>query len=205
MPGTTNDTHPPPQSQSVGMSSEPLLLCLVSHARSPPLHPKPALKFDLRSVPNPSRALRKSMTGKHATLRKELEKDPLFQAELGRARTTIKEAMAGFEADQQSAATGHSHPQAPGEDGERRANVFLVGCFCEAGKHRSPAFVESLAATGEWPQNCHIRIAHRELDEIADLQALIATSHSHREVRKQRQRKSARFPAQEDEIDELGA
>lgn len=218
MPCIWDNVHLPPLPTRVTtMSSEPFppesslfLLCLVSHSKTPPLHPKPALKFDLRSVPNPSRAIRQTSTGKHWALRKELLKDPVFQAELVRAQDTIREAIATFDVSRSPTdsidrsvdtdkAIEESQDPKEKEETSTSANVLLVSCFCDMGKHRSPAFVEALAETGKWPRHWHIKTIHRELDAIADTQEFIAVPRRDRKSRKQKQKRSSRFPVEEDE------
>ncbi|KAL1636254.1 hypothetical protein SLS56_001233 [Neofusicoccum ribis] len=195
------------------MSEEPAryTLCLASHSRSPPLHPAPWLKFDLRSVPNPSRSLRQTNTGKHWALRKELLKDPVFQSELDRAQTAIAAAMADFELSRKdSVAQRNRTPEEAGHlaqedsqdlEGVEQANpgpedVLRVSCFCEMGKHRSPAFVESLAAAGGWPENWDVKVIHRELDGPDDTEGLIGKNRRNGPAKKRRWKRSARFPSE---------
>ncbi|OJD40331.1 glmz-inactivating ntpase [Diplodia corticola] len=140
-------------------------LCLVSHSNSPPLRPEPAFQFDLHSVPNPPRAMRQAMTGKHRDLQTALLQDTAFCAELNRAYGIIKAAMTEFELSRRRPPP--HRPTAPSTT-EQDPDVLLVGCFCSKGKHRSPAFVESLVETEEWPSTWHVKAIHRELDDVTD-------------------------------------
>ncbi|KAF4537933.1 hypothetical protein BFW01_g6444 [Lasiodiplodia theobromae] len=181
-------------------------LCLVSHSRTPPLHPEPRLKFDLRSVPNPSRALRQSMTGKHRALQKELLQDSVFCSELDRAHGIIKSAMAEFELHRRQPPKNNPEEEItepPTHDDEEQSDVLLVGCFCAKGKHRSPAFVESLMATGEWPDTWDVKAIHRELEDVDSNQALISKNKKSRKPRDRTAKRSAHFHSTEQEQEGL--
>lgn len=69
------------------------LLILYSHARTPPLNPPPDLKYDLRNIPNPPKALRAVSDGRSKRLREHLLSDPTFVAKLNEGEREIREAM----------------------------------------------------------------------------------------------------------------
>ncbi|KAE8453197.1 hypothetical protein EG329_011264 [Mollisiaceae sp. DMI_Dod_QoI] len=68
-------------------------LFLISHAHSPPLHPPPQLRFDLRTIPNPPKRIRDSHVGTSKRLQEWMEADPTFLARRDVIRDEIKEAM----------------------------------------------------------------------------------------------------------------
>lgn len=125
-------------------------LTLTSHAQSPPLLPPPDLKYDLRSLGNPPKAIRDSFTGLSKRLREHMLSQDEFSSFLDRAEADIKEKMAdlvgvdGAMKDQQDQA------------------ALFVGIFCSGGKHRSVAFVEELARR-KWPSNWAVHVVHRDV------------------------------------------
>ena len=127
--------------------TEPLVvLLLTSHAHSPPLRPPAQLKYDLRSIQNPPKALRDSHTGVSKRLREHLRSHPDFVALLDQAETDIQTAVAGLEA---------------ATSGEGGVTLSVAG-FCARGHHRSVAFVEELA-TRAWPSGWEVEVVHRDL------------------------------------------
>jgi hypothetical protein len=75
-------------------SLQPVLI-LYSHGRNPPLHPPPDLKYDLRSIPNPPKALRSVSDGRSKRLREHLLAEEKFVQRLGAVEEEIKNAMEG--------------------------------------------------------------------------------------------------------------
>ncbi len=123
--------------------SDPLvILLLTSHAHSPPLQPPAQLKYDLRCIENPPKALRDSHTGLSKRLREHLRSHQDFTDLLERAEAEIKTAVSALDED---------------------PPVLSVAAFCARGHHRSVAFVEELAAR-EWPTGWEVRAVHRELE-----------------------------------------
>ncbi|KAG7286255.1 hypothetical protein NEMBOFW57_008562 [Staphylotrichum longicolle] len=72
------------------------LLLLTSHAHAPPLQPPAHLKYDLRCIENPPKALRDSHTGLSKRLREHLRSHRDFCELLDRAESEIREAMSGL-------------------------------------------------------------------------------------------------------------
>lgn len=77
-----------PESQK----SRPFLI-LYSHARRPPLSPAPDLKYDLRGIPNPPKALRDGSDGRSKRLREHLLTEPKFVQKLEAVEIDIRQAM----------------------------------------------------------------------------------------------------------------
>lgn len=67
------------------------LLVLISHGHSPPLNPKPQLKFDIRDLPNPPKAIRDQFSGTSRRLREWTAKDEKFVSR----RDVIKREIEG--------------------------------------------------------------------------------------------------------------
>lgn len=163
------------------MATRPLLV-LTSHAHAPPLRPAPDLKFDLRQVDNPPKALRASHTGTSKRLRDHMLGQDDFAELLAEAERQIREAMAAtvkeFSAAPEAAAK--TATAAGSKQAEDEASVSMdegdsdledpsrptlrVGMFCAKGKHRSVAFVEELAAR-RWPAQWDIKVTHRDLNK----------------------------------------
>ncbi|KAH7072916.1 hypothetical protein BKA63DRAFT_516013 [Paraphoma chrysanthemicola] len=99
-------TQPPPTPPP---PPQPLLI-LYSHGRTPPLHPPPDLKFDLRSIPNPPKALRAVSDGRSKRLREHLLSDEKFVGKLGNVEEQIGEGMSvklgEWESEQMERTTG---------------------------------------------------------------------------------------------------
>jgi hypothetical protein len=72
---------------------------LISHAHSPPLKPAPALKYDLRSCPNPPKQIRDTYTGVDKRLREHILAHEAFTAALlRRAEAEITQQMDAIKA-----------------------------------------------------------------------------------------------------------
>lgn len=89
-------------------------LILYSHGRSPPLFPAPDLKYDLRSIPNPPKALREVSDGRSKRLREHLLSEPKFMEKLRDVEADIRRAMEekaeGWELENiESEHTGENH------------------------------------------------------------------------------------------------
>lgn len=152
-------------------SLQPLLI-LISHASSPPLAPPPDLKYDLRSAPNPPKAIRDKYTGLDKRLREHLLGEERFvemletaELEIGEVMGGVVERWSGDEGDgQDEVEEGEHEDEDEDEDrdgeGEEDRPTLRVGAFCAAGKHRSVAFVEELARR-KWPWE--VRVEHRDL------------------------------------------
>ncbi|KAK0614510.1 hypothetical protein B0T14DRAFT_528622 [Immersiella caudata] len=66
-----------------------LILLLTSHAHTPPLHPPPDLKFNLRTIENPPKIIRDSHTGVSKRLRDHLLHYDDFVALIDHVETQI--------------------------------------------------------------------------------------------------------------------
>jgi RNase adaptor protein for sRNA GlmZ degradation len=135
-------------SETASISEPEVILLLTSHAHSPPLQPSAQLKYDLRSIENPPKALRDSHTGLSKRLREHLQSHQDFTDLFDRAEADIRTAVAGLNSDAVTAS------------GE--ATTLSVAAFCARGHHRSVAFVEELAARA-WPSGWEVRVVHRDL------------------------------------------
>jgi RNase adaptor protein for sRNA GlmZ degradation len=135
------------ETASISISDPEVILLLTSHAHSPPLQPPPHLKYDLRSIENPPKALRDSHDGLSKRLREHLLSHQDFTVLLDRAETDIRTAVT--ELDGQVVTSGE-------------ATTLSVAAFCARGRHRSVAFVEELA-TRAWPSGWEVRVVHRDL------------------------------------------
>ncbi|KAF2730423.1 hypothetical protein EJ04DRAFT_579891 [Polyplosphaeria fusca] len=172
------------------MSGPPLpILILYSHGKSPPLDPVPDLKYDLRSTPNPPKALRDVSDGRSKRIREHLLAEPKFTAMLEAVEQEVLSTMNSKIADFVASHTNDEpisafrQDEAPQEkmveeagDGVvqdlirepstetsgSEATVLRVGCKCALGHHRSVAFVSELAAR-PWPKEWEVRIIHRDL------------------------------------------
>jgi RNase adaptor protein for sRNA GlmZ degradation len=165
-------------------SATPLVI-ILSHAHAPPLNPAANLTYDLRTVPNPPKAIRDSYTGVDKRLREHMRQHDAFRELLVRAEGDIKEALAvligergdgqvavedGGEDDDDESHGDESHVdddehEINDEVDENHANdgpVLRVGVFCARGQHRSVAFVEELARL-DWPRDWEVRVLHRDL------------------------------------------
>ncbi|KAF2792716.1 hypothetical protein K505DRAFT_278307 [Melanomma pulvis-pyrius CBS 109.77] len=108
------------------------VLILYSHGRNPPLHPSPDLKYDLRNMPNPPKALRDVSDGQSKRLREHLLSTPKFTEKLNEAEREIRSAMEGKVA----------------ENGERHLREeIVVQTHCSSEVQTSRA--ESSIANGE--------------------------------------------------------
>ncbi|KAK3316848.1 hypothetical protein B0H66DRAFT_306556 [Apodospora peruviana] len=135
------------------------VLLLTSHAHSPPLQPPPRLKYDLRSIDNPPKALRDSHTGVSKRLREHLLSHQDFNDLLDRVEADIRLAMS-------EALDAQDHAEAKDNEEE---TVLSVAAFCARGHHRSVAFVEELAAKS-WPSGWEVRVIHRDLHKAKSTQ-----------------------------------
>ena len=76
------------------LSCQPnIVLNLTTHAHSPPLRPAPQLKYDLRTVPNPPKAIRDAYTGVSKRLRDHMLEHEDFVELLERAEAEIGAQM----------------------------------------------------------------------------------------------------------------
>jgi hypothetical protein len=160
------------------------LVLITSHAHNPPLCPAPDLKYDLRTTPNPPKAIRDNHTGLSKKLREHLLAQDVFVSLLERAEREIKTAMGTRirnlgPKDTEAAAQGADHTigetdnqgDSPGADHEEDEHsdgvvscrpTLRVGVFCARGQHRSVAFVEELSRRS-WPKEWEVRIEHRDV------------------------------------------
>lgn len=67
-----------------------VVLVLTTHAHSPPLRPAPQLKYDLRTVPNPPKAIRDAYTRVSKRLRDHMLEHDVFVELLRRAEAKIR-------------------------------------------------------------------------------------------------------------------
>lgn len=161
------------------------ILILYSHGRNPPLNPSPDLKYDLRNIPNPPKALRDVSDGRSKRLREHLLSEPKFVQKLDAVEADIRQAMQEkmalrsskeAEKDEKVEVIGDLVPKEnaidqwiDGEGDEevesRDGEVVLrVGCNCALGHHRSVAFVSELHER-DWPKEWAIEVVHRDLHE----------------------------------------
>ena len=154
-------------------------LIVYSHGRTPPLQPPPDLKYDLRDIPNPPRALRYVSDGRSVRLREHLLSDPVFVSRLDRVEREIRDAMktklqehAARKSDQNGSNNRSHHSNVAevdddldeAEAGQPTEVLLRVGCNCALGHHRSVAFVCELAARA-WPKDWVVEVVHRDLDK----------------------------------------
>lgn len=163
MASTTNHTSDSSRHNTPDQISEPVaILLLTSHAYSTPLQPLPQLKYDLRAIDNPPKALRDSHTGVSKRLREHMRSHQDFNDLLDRAEADILAPMteALGESDDETD-EGHSED----DDNDHDSNVkptLSVAVFCARGHHRSVAFVEELAGR-RWPAEWEVQVIHRDL------------------------------------------
>lgn len=174
-------------------SPQPILI-LCSHGRNPPLHPPPNLKYDLRNIPNPPKALRDVSDGRSKRLREHLLSENKFVQRLEGVEQEIRTAMESklaayaLQAEErpmpeertpedpikaEADGTTKSGPGIDANEVEEEEDTFSptedevilrVGCNCALGHHRSVAFVEELSRRS-WPKEWQIHIEHRDLDK----------------------------------------
>ncbi|KAF2015931.1 hypothetical protein BU24DRAFT_450561 [Aaosphaeria arxii CBS 175.79] len=167
------------------------LLILYSHGRQPPLDPPPDLKYDLRSIPNPPKALRDVSDGRSKRLREHLLSEEKFVARLEQVEADVRKGVAekveglgegegegrrrSHDGETESGGIdvvveeGSGEEEGAGDTGdveeeESRSIVFRVGCNCALGHHRSVAFVTELAAR-PWPKDWEVQVVHRDLEK----------------------------------------
>ncbi|KAF2265663.1 hypothetical protein CC78DRAFT_532329 [Lojkania enalia] len=163
------------------------ILVLYSHGRNPPLNPPPDLKYDLRSIPNPPKAVRDVSDGRSKRLREHLLSNSIFISKLEAVEQEIRAAMASkvavLESRDKATDCGSprdSIPQSPKqeeqdikiaapsigspEETSLQEVVLRVGCSCALGHHRSVAFVQELALRA-WPRDWQIHVIHRDVDK----------------------------------------
>ncbi|KAF2034680.1 hypothetical protein EK21DRAFT_85253 [Setomelanomma holmii] len=112
--------------------TQPLLI-LYSHGRTPPLHPPPDLKYDLRDVSSPPKALRDASDGRSKRLREHLLSDEKFMQKLGEVERNIlddmerkikdwdadKDAQGGEEEEEHAGTTRETRRKVGLEDGDK--------------------------------------------------------------------------------------
>ncbi|KAF2474790.1 uncharacterized protein BDR25DRAFT_112063 [Lindgomyces ingoldianus] len=69
------------------------VLVIYSHGRNPPLNPAPDLKYDIRSIPNPPKALRDTSDGRSKRIREHLLSEPKFSQKLELVEKDIRIRM----------------------------------------------------------------------------------------------------------------
>jgi RNase adaptor protein for sRNA GlmZ degradation len=161
------------------------LVILISHAHAPPLNPSPDLRYDLRTVPNPPKAIREGYTGVDKRLREHMRQYDAFGELLVRAEGDIRRVLVAMIAEKRYSDVAVEDEDGYGgvahrdgedevydggsdvdngidEDDANNGPVLRVGVFCERGQHRSVAFVEELARL-DWPKEWEIQILHRDL------------------------------------------
>jgi RNase adaptor protein for sRNA GlmZ degradation len=70
-----------------------IVLNMITHAHSPPLRPAPPLKYDLRTVPKPPKAIRDAYTGVSKRLKDHMLEHEAFVELLERAEAEIRAKM----------------------------------------------------------------------------------------------------------------
>jgi hypothetical protein len=69
------------------------VLTLTSHGHSPPLHPTPDLRIDVRNLPNPPKHIRDAYKGTSKRLQEWMKENPVFIARRDAIRMEILAAM----------------------------------------------------------------------------------------------------------------
>jgi hypothetical protein len=149
--------------------SPTILLTIFSHAHTPPLHPPPDLKYDLRPYPSPDRQARKAGDGRSKALRDWLVRvrDGIYVRLLDSAQKEVEsrgEELVGMGTGAGINASGAGGERIPAEDQPPSPKMLRVGVFCEMGRHRSVAFVEELSRR-KWPREWEVEVVHRDVDK----------------------------------------
>lgn len=146
------------------------VLQIVSHDTKSELSPPMDFDYDLRTVPNPPREIRKKHTGVSRRLCEQLLEQPRFRATLEQAEADIRTETARRASLGSIDSEGEQRKQGGGgDDDDDDANgsppaVLRVGSMCGSGHHRSVAFAELLARK-EWPEDWKVELSHRDLTE----------------------------------------
>ena len=127
------------------MSTPQPILILYSHGRQPPLNPPPDLKYDIRSIANPPKALRDVSDGRSKRLRSHLLSMPEFAEKLDAVEREIILAM------QKKIVEYEIHPDAEngGVEEDEQAQHADLAERGEDGDEDERAQHEELAERGE--------------------------------------------------------
>ncbi len=170
------------------------VLILISHGHAPPLHPRPRLRFDVRSLPNPPKHIRDAYNGTSKRLQEWMGADERF----GQRRDEIKREIEGemrrvteeheknvlkirSEDEEEEIERGYLQEEQehkteeegisseeensrPGDMDEDCSSTLQVGISCAMGRHRSVAMVEELAKMS-WP-GWRVEVHHRDLSKM---------------------------------------
>lgn len=169
------------------------LILLTSHSHAPPLSPSPRLKYDLRSTPNPPKAIRDAHTGISKRLREHMLNHDAFMELLDKAERDIKNKVPIAERDFEEGKVGFTplspvasrkmweeesedEEEAEDEDTEREDEDGEGEGVDQEGDRpvvRVGAFCErgqhrSVAfieelACRDWPKGWEVKIVHRDL------------------------------------------
>lgn len=141
---------------SSGRTSKPMnnppqpVLIIYSHGRNPPLHPPPDLKYDLRNIPNPPKALRQVSDGRSKRLREHLLSEPRFIQRLEAVEQDILGAMESRLAEHAASAkepglelenTESEDPEIDNSEVERDKDTCNARDNNETAKHAADASV----------------------------------------------------------------
>lgn len=151
------------------------VLQIVSHDTKSELSPPMDFDYDLRTVPNPPREIRKKHTGVSRQLCEQLLEQPRFRATLEQAEADIRTETArraslgsidSEEEQRKQGGGGDEDDEEDDDDDDANGSpaVLRVGSMCGSGHHRSVAFAELLARK-EWPEDWKVELSHRDLTE----------------------------------------
>jgi hypothetical protein len=177
-------------------TSRSVLLVLTSHAHSPPLRPAPHLKYDLRTVPNPPKAIRDAYTGVSKRLRDHMLDHDIFVESLERAEAEIRveaekvievwtahnKAERGDSKDDVASDIGvrRTNGRAYNEDDEANEDEDAEGEDEEMVDDRPVLTVGVFCARGQhrsvafveelarksWPKQWDVRVIHRDFGKV---------------------------------------
>ncbi|PVH87629.1 hypothetical protein DL98DRAFT_509850 [Cadophora sp. DSE1049] len=89
----------PDYAQNVLQDVDLPVLILISHRHAPPLNPRPQLRFDVRSLPNPPKHIRDALNGTSWRLQEWMLSDAMFGERRDAIRKEIEEEMTRMTAE----------------------------------------------------------------------------------------------------------
>jgi RNase adaptor protein for sRNA GlmZ degradation len=122
------------------------------------------LKYDIRAVPNPPKAIRDAYTGVDKRLREHMKGHEEFMGGVERAEGEIKVLMGKVLEERDITPVNANEEEEKEEEKEEGDDTpsIRVGAFCEKGQHRSVAFIEELARR-EWSNAWEVQVVHGDL------------------------------------------
>ncbi|KAF2683510.1 hypothetical protein K458DRAFT_419109 [Lentithecium fluviatile CBS 122367] len=169
------------------------VLIIYSHGRNPPLQPPPDLKYDLRNIPNPPKALRDVSDGCSKRLREHLLSEPKFNQRLELVEQEVLTAMESKLAEYAPSSTvesipedqGHAneHDSLPEEKDSRTNSSWVIDDRNEEEPKATSADNEVILRVGcncalghhrsvafveelarrDWPKEWQVQVEHRDL------------------------------------------